>query len=279
MVVERGRWEGPECVEEAGERSARAEAPTLNLDLSAGMAASMLLVWTVCSPAAFAPAVVPAPALVHDAGRMYSRASGVVMMGGRVDKERRAANAPGPFFVDESCIDCDTCRWMAPGTFGRSGPKSFVHTQPETAAERLKASEAAVACPTGSIRTEHAMVEAAAARDAFPKPIDAHALPNVYHMGWHSPASFGAASYLLSFRGSAANSDRDTSAINVIIDSPRYNSRLAKALEARGGVHLLLLTHKDDVSDHIKWKVPASARARLERKVRAGVCGLVCWAA
>ena len=28
-------------------------------------------------------------------------------------------NAPGDFFVDSTCIDCDTCRWMAPATFTR----------------------------------------------------------------------------------------------------------------------------------------------------------------
>lgn len=221
------------------------------------------------SPPGFAPlAVVPAPVCVRDAGRM--RASGVVMTGGRVDKDRRAANAPGPFFVDESCIDCDTCRWMVPGTFGRAGTKSFVHTQPESDAARAEAAEAAVACPTGSIRTERAMPEAAAARDAFPKPVDAQALPNVYHLGWHSAASFGATPYLLSFHAPTAGTIGGTGPpaekTNVMIDCPRYNSRLAKALEARGGVHLLLLTHKDDVSDHNKWKVTRGSgppRARV----------------
>ncbi|HET6147374.1 MAG TPA: ferredoxin, partial [Polyangia bacterium] len=29
-------------------------------------------------------------------------------------------NAPGAFFVDASCIDCDACRQLAPATFGRS---------------------------------------------------------------------------------------------------------------------------------------------------------------
>eukprot|EP01038_Epipyxis_sp_PR26KG_P014528 gene14528-19505_t len=37
---------------------------------------------------------------------------------------------PGLVFVDESCIDCDICRWMNPRVFGRKGIKSYVHTQP-----------------------------------------------------------------------------------------------------------------------------------------------------
>ncbi|XP_015064361.1 uncharacterized protein LOC107009532 [Solanum pennellii] len=27
---------------------------------------------------------------------------------------RRPQNVSGEFFVDHTCIDCDTCRWMAP---------------------------------------------------------------------------------------------------------------------------------------------------------------------
>ena len=43
--------------------------------------------------------------------------------------DRIAENAPGEFYVDSSCIDCDTCRTLAPDTFGdapgqaRVGPK------------------------------------------------------------------------------------------------------------------------------------------------------------
>ncbi|KAG8473786.1 hypothetical protein CXB51_035975 [Gossypium anomalum] len=33
---------------------------------------------------------------------------------GRWAKQRRPQNADGDFFVDHTCIDCDTCRWMAP---------------------------------------------------------------------------------------------------------------------------------------------------------------------
>lgn len=35
-------------------------------------------------------------------------------------------------FVDESCIDCDTCRWMQGTTFASEGGKSAVIHQPET---------------------------------------------------------------------------------------------------------------------------------------------------
>ena len=33
-------------------------------------------------------------------------------------KKRVPENVPGDFFVDSTCIDCDTCRQIAPAVFG-----------------------------------------------------------------------------------------------------------------------------------------------------------------
>ena len=158
-------------------------------------------------------------------------------------KQRRVANSHGNIFVDESCIDCDTCRWMAPEVYGRAGSKSFVHKQPE-ASQQAAALAAAVACPTGSIRTETPDPGMKAVLSSFPLPIDAARLPHVFHLGYHCPASFGATPYLLTAAPHG----------NVMIDCPRYNSRLAKQLDALGGVDVLLLTHMDDVGDMARWK-------------------------
>src|SRR5262245_34568944 len=65
--------------------------------------------------------------------------------------KRLPANAPGEFFVDSTCIDCDACRWIAPRTFDEHGDQSRVYRQPETAEEERAAELALVACPTGSI--------------------------------------------------------------------------------------------------------------------------------
>ncbi|MGB5768342.1 MAG: ferredoxin, partial [Crocosphaera sp.] len=32
-------------------------------------------------------------------------------------EKRRSENIPGNFYVDSTCIDCDTCRWMSPTVF------------------------------------------------------------------------------------------------------------------------------------------------------------------
>ena len=63
-------------------------------------------------------------------------------------KKRRPENVAGDFFVDETCIDCDTCRWMAPLTFDEAGDASRVFAQPGTPAEVEAALQALVACPT-----------------------------------------------------------------------------------------------------------------------------------
>src|SRR5438105_11679156 len=60
-------------------------------------------------------------------------------------------NIPGEFFVDTTCIDCDTCRQLAPAVFAEAADHAFVHRQPATLEERRSALHALVCCPTGSI--------------------------------------------------------------------------------------------------------------------------------
>ena len=44
--------------------------------------------------------------------------------------------------------DCDTCRWMAPETYGRANGQSAVHLQPQSPEERKRALQALLACPS-----------------------------------------------------------------------------------------------------------------------------------
>jgi len=166
---------------------------------------------------------------------------------------RLPTNAAGDFFVDASCIDCDTCRWLAPGTFDRAGEQARVHTQPSSAAAATAAELALLACPTGSIGTEekHDLV---AARAAFPLLVD----EDVYHCGWHSESSFGATSYLV-----VRPAERGG---NVLVDSPRWNRSLVKRLEQLGGVRTLFLTHGDDLADQERY----AAHFGAERVMHAG---------
>ena len=67
--------------------------------------------------------------------------------------EKTIGNAPGKFYVDSSCIDCDLCRNTAPSTFTRNDDigLSVVGRQPATSEEAVLAQTAAEDCPTDSI--------------------------------------------------------------------------------------------------------------------------------
>lgn len=152
---------------------------------------------------------------------------------------RLSENAPGDFFVDDSCIDCETCRIVAPRTFARSDRLglSIVRRQPASREDELRAAMALVSCPVSSIGTE-SKVDLHEAVAALPDPIaDA-----VYYCGYASEDSFGAASYLVK-RASG----------NVLVDSPRAARPLMDRIASLGGVATMLLSHRDDVADHAKY--------------------------
>ncbi len=62
-------------------------------------------------------------------------------------------NAPGKFYVDDQCIDCDLCRQSAPDNFKRNEEKgyTFVCKQPASAVEEKGCQEAKEACPVSAI--------------------------------------------------------------------------------------------------------------------------------
>lgn len=162
---------------------------------------------------------------------------------------RLPGNAPGDLYVDDTCIDCGTCRWMAPESFRSQGDASIVYAQPVSEDARRRAHQALVACPTGSIGTS-ARKEAAAAVGNFPRPF----APDVFHCGFHSADSFGAASWLITRPDG-----------NVLIDSPRFAAPLVRRLEAMGGVRWMFLTHQDDVADHAKFHAHFGCERILHR--------------
>lgn len=153
---------------------------------------------------------------------------------------RLPENAPGDFYVDSTCIDCDACRQIAPETFAEDGDYSIVHQQPHNEDEFRRAMMALVACPTASIGTiEHQ--DAHIGIDAFPELI----AENVYYCGFNAESSFGAWSYLIARPDDAGG--------NVLIDSPRFATQLMKKIDAMGEVQTMFLTHKDDIADHRRF--------------------------
>jgi glyoxylase-like metal-dependent hydrolase (beta-lactamase superfamily II)/ferredoxin len=160
---------------------------------------------------------------------------------------RLTENAPGDFYVDDTCIDCDACRQIAPGVFRDHGDQSSVFRQPAEPAEARRALMALVSCPTSSIGTtrDH---DARAGVEAFPERLD----ENVYFCGFTSESSFGAWSYLV-----VRPEDEGG---NVLVDSPRFTRPLVRRMEELGGVGTIFLTHRDDVADQEKFARHFGAR-------------------
>ncbi len=153
--------------------------------------------------------------------------------------DRVPENAPGEFFVDSSCIACDTCRRLAPGIYGGGeDDRSFVRRQPADDAARRRALLALVSCPTASIGTVHKLHARDAAR-ALPEEV----ADGVFQCGYAAESSFGAAAWLVRRPGG-----------NVLVDSPRAAGPLVERIRALGGARWMFLTHRDDVADHARWR-------------------------
>lgn len=153
--------------------------------------------------------------------------------------QRRSENTSGNFYVDTTCIDCDTCRWMAPEIFHQIGEQSAVYHQPANEAEEARSLQALLSCPTSSIGTVEKPKRIKDIQDGFPLLVS----ENIYHCGYHSEKSYGAASYLIVRQEG-----------NILVDSPRFTPPLVKQIEEMGGIKYMYLTHRDDVADHQKYR-------------------------
>ena len=164
-------------------------------------------------------------------------------------RKKLNGNAEGLFFVDDTCIDCDTCRQLAPEVFTDLGNYSIIYKQPSNASEIRTSTQSLLACPTGSIGTTE-KIDTHSVMDDFPLLID----ENIYYNGFTSKHSFGASSYLIMHPEG-----------NWMIDSPKYMPNLVKKFEAMGGVSHIFLTHQDDVADADKYAKHFGAKRIIHR--------------
>jgi glyoxylase-like metal-dependent hydrolase (beta-lactamase superfamily II)/ferredoxin len=166
-------------------------------------------------------------------------------------KQRLDTNVQGNFFVDATCINCDTCRQLAPDSFQEVGDCSAVTIQPEGDEGLHQAYQALLACPVGSIGTERSdKIRLQQAMSSFPLLIER----DVFYCGFNSEKSFGANSYLI------RHSDG-----NWLVDSPRYMKHLVDALERMGGLRYIFLTHEDDVADAARYAARFGATRIIHR--------------
>jgi glyoxylase-like metal-dependent hydrolase (beta-lactamase superfamily II)/ferredoxin len=166
-------------------------------------------------------------------------------------KKRLDSNVPGNFFVDATCINCDTCRQLAPRSFEEVGEFSAVTTQPEGDERLHQAYQALLACPVGSIGTEHSdKPRLKEAMSSFPLLLEG----GVYYCGFNSEKSFGANSYFIQHHDG-----------NWLVDSPRYIKHLIEAFERMGGLRYIFLTHEDDVADAAQYAARFGATRIIHR--------------
>ena len=149
--------------------------------------------------------------------------------------ERLPDNVPGNFYVDRTCIDCDTCRRIAPGGLRRGRRPLVRRVAARNGRGAPPGADGARRLPDGFDRNGRAYGRASRRAAAFPETV----AENVSFCGFTAESSFGAWSYFV---------ERPEG--NVLVDSPRAAGPLLSALEARGGVATLFLTHRDDVADH-----------------------------
>ena len=169
----------------------------------------------------------------------------------RVDL-RNDANVDGDWFVDTRCIDCGTCREIAPALFVSHYDASVVARQPDQSDE-FDAWLAAQACPTSSIGTRSRRPRPGR---LYPREVDDGS--GVFDLGYCSEDSFGASAWLVARPHG-----------NVLVDSPRFTEALVAPIEAMGGIQHIALTHRDDVADARRWADRFGARTWIHEGDRS----------
>ena len=165
--------------------------------------------------------------------------------------KRLSTNVDGNFFVDSTCINCDTCRQLAPASFVENGEYSSVYRQPKGEQESHQAYQALLACPVGSIGTvvtDKAIMRTAT--ESFPLRIEGE----IFYNGFNSEKSYGANSYFVCHPDG-----------NWLIDSPRYVKKLADFFERMGGLAYIFLTHEDDIGEAPRFAKRFGAKRIIHR--------------
>lgn len=164
-------------------------------------------------------------------------------------KERYSDNVEGRFFVDRTCINCDTCRQLAPQIFGEQGDHSFVYNQPQSSEDEGAATRALLCCPTGSIGT----IGPNHAKETMSE-LPLELTDGVYYCGFNSPKSYGGNSYFIAHKDG-----------NWLIDSPKFLPHLVSRFKELGGIKYIFLTHRDDIADVEKYATAFDAKRIIHR--------------
>jgi glyoxylase-like metal-dependent hydrolase (beta-lactamase superfamily II) len=131
--------------------------------------------------------------------------------------------------VEDSCINCDVARQLAPATTAERHGTTVVTRQPRSGAEESDLWLAALACPVAAVRPPQGGV---APPGVLPMRIE----EEVYLCGYASKETFGASAYFVRRPEG-----------NLLVEAPRWSRAAAASYERLGGVAHILLTHRDHV--------------------------------
>ncbi|MBX7101223.1 MAG: MBL fold metallo-hydrolase [Myxococcaceae bacterium] len=163
-----------------------------------------------------------------------------------------AGSAPGPWFVDDSCMGCDASRQCAPSIFREHGALTIVARQPESPEDEVAATRALLSCPTGSIGVKGRPVS----MDVFPQELEPAS--GVHLCGFNSPRAYGGNAWFIARPGG-----------NLLVDGPRWTPHLKRRFEALGGLRDVLLTHRDDLGDAERYAAAFGARVWIHETERS----------
>lgn len=166
------------------------------------------------------------------------------------DRRRRHPLDRGEgWFADTTCIACDVARELAPGLIEEDERGlSYFAREPSTPEEARMAWRALLACPSASIGAPPGSKPPA---DALPFEV----APGAFFVGYNARHSFGANAYFV---------PRPEG--NLLVDAPRWAEPVAQAIEARGGLAHILLTHRDDVADYDHYARRFGARVWIHEE-------------
>lgn len=165
-------------------------------------------------------------------------------------RQRHPSNAAGEWYVDTDCINCKAAQMVAPGLIVERDGQSVFARQPVTEQELDMAWRARLLCPTASVHTETAIAPHA---EVFPEWMT----DKVWRLGYNARNSWGAHSFLIT-----------REAGNAMVDAPRWTGAVVNAIEQRGGLALVLLTHRDDVADAERYAKHFGARVFIHEDDR-----------
>ena len=156
------------------------------------------------------------------------------------------------WLITPTCRICRAAWHLAPGiiTTKPNGQATFAR-QPEGDDEVLQTWRAAVACPTGSILAPRGLKMP---EGVFPQLLD----ERLYRLGYNDNSTAGAHPYFI----------RSSTGLNIMIDGPRYVSKLVDFFEQQGGLDHVLLTHRDDVGASAKYAERFGARLWIHENER-----------